>query len=262
MSDAAPVRTERFNVYCDESRHTGSHKYVVLGGVWVRDGWEGIIGETWEKRLTDFESVPKFVKWTKTPSVSSFFFSAYQRLVDLFFEFNRMDSIRFRAVVTKKMDFDMTHDDYCHGDFETGFHMLYYQLLSHPCEPGSQYCFHLAERSKNTTQAGRYATTVLLGCLRKSKKQSFIPVIKSIKAQESLFVQIADILMGAVGYHFENLHKAPEASPGKVALASQIAGKLGRKDLIFSSPQSEKKFNVFRFRPYARKKETSGIPYA
>jgi hypothetical protein len=262
MPDAAPIRAEKFNVFCDESRHTGSHKYVVLGGVWVRDGWEGMIAGTWKDRLKDFSSVPEFVKWTRTPSVSSFVFSAYQRLIDLFFECNRMDSMRFRAVVTKKADFDMTHDGYCHGDYETGFHMLYYQLLSHPCEPGAQYCFNLAERNKGTAPSDGYATTVLLDCLRKSNRQSSIPVIKYVRAQDSLFVQIADILMGAVGYHYEDLHKVPNASPGKIALAAQIAGKLGRKDLIFSSPKSEKKFNVFRFRPNEQKKETPGIPYA
>lgn len=261
MPDSTAVLSERFNAYCDESRQTGNHKYVVLGGVWVRDGWEEMVRGTWKEKLRDFQSIPAFLKWTRTPSVSSFVYSAYQRLIDLFFEFNEVDVIRFRTVVTKKTDFDITHDNYCHGDFETGFHMLYYQLLSHPCEPGGQYCFILAERTKQNMNEG-HAISVLLDCVRNTNKQSSIPVIKSVKARASLFVQMADILMGAVGYHYEDLHRADCACPGKVGLASQIAGKLGRKDLIFSSPRSEKKFNIFRFRPYAQKKETSGVPYA
>lgn len=55
--------------------------------------------------------------------------------------------------------------------------------------------------------------------------------------------------MGAIGFHWNKLHLRSDAKESKVYLANYIADKIGRNDLIFSTPSSDKKFNIFRFYP-------------
>ena len=68
-------------------------------------------------------------------------------------------------------------------------------------------------------------------------------------AKDRRLIQLVDILMGAVGYHWNELHLKENAKESKKYLAEYIAGKLGEKDLCFCTLASDRRFNIFRFIP-------------
>lgn len=76
-------------------------------------------------------------------------------------------------------------------------------------------------------------------------------MVRSITAANSrdvLPLQLADLLVGAVGYHWNDLEEKPDASPAKAELAGYIASRLGRRTLKFASARDELLFNVWKFR--------------
>jgi len=80
--------------------------------------------------------------------------------------------------------------------------------------------------------------------------------VKSVEdrpAKERLLIQLTDVLMGAVGYHWNEEHLKEEASAGKKYLAGYIARKLGWSDLSRETAKAYHRFNIFRLRPGKQK---------
>jgi hypothetical protein len=58
-------------------------------------------------------------------------------------------------------------------------------------------------------------------------------------------VQLADLLIGAVGYAWNEREKAEGASEAKIAFLRRLEAGLGRASLARGTAKGEKKFNVF-----------------
>lgn len=243
--------TRTFEVYCDESRQVGNDKYLLLGSIWVDNRFKNKIINEWSQYLArKYYNPPEHLKWTSTPSPKAYIFSAYLELCSLFFKYAEYDSIRFRMLITTKAEYNCAHKIYNNGDYEEGFYKLYYLLLHYFFENSYQYNIFLATRNVKNNEESFYISQLHEILQNANKNKCSIPTLKAILARESIFIQMADIFLGAVGYHYEGLHLKHKPRPGKVRLAKHIADHLGKEDLKFDTPIWERKFNIFRFSPY------------
>jgi hypothetical protein len=76
--------------------------------------------------------------------------------------------------------------------------------------------------------------------------------VESRDSKKDDLIQVADLLTGAIGFHYADGHRVTGASPAKVATAAHIADHLGRPSLAFNSPPSQHGFNVWRWKPRRR----------
>lgn len=71
---------------------------------------------------------------------------------------------------------------------------------------------------------------------------SFVNRVQAIPSKESVLIQLADLLMGAVSYKFHNL----DTSLAKLEVINFIESHLGHT--IRKTYKTESKFNVFQVR--------------
>lgn len=238
-----------WHVFCDESRQTQA-RFMVFGGV-VIEGRHLLdfvrIVQAWRER----ESMNAELKWTK---VSRGKLAEYKSLVDGFFRNARRNVISFKSVVfdTHEIDYRAFHK----GDRDLGFYKFMYQFLLHRFGP-----YASGAQTRLTVNLHRRCSPYRLSTLRaflnrgirKSYSQSLEPVaaingIDSKTHSEACFLQIADILMGAVGYHWNELHVRPGASVAKCSLADHIAAQAGLQSLRTNTPRDRRDFNIWQFR--------------
>jgi hypothetical protein len=67
-------------------------------------------------------------------------------------------------------------------------------------------------------------------------------------------MQIADVLMGAVGFHCNGHHLVAQASPAKIELAEMIAALAGVRTLAVQTQRGAGQFEIWRFRFSGKKK--------
>ncbi|KKM12709.1 hypothetical protein SY88_02250 [Clostridiales bacterium PH28_bin88] len=247
-------------IYCDESRIT-QYKYRVLGGIWIKadQGWNFV---------NDFHHIcreavgvlPAHMKWGNVPTKpTSKYMPFYTELIDLYFSYNQRGHMFFCAIVVDPA-YDIDHKIINHGDPEEGFYKLYFQLIFRKLDWKEKYHIRLAYRdvAKKINPVQEFARlTDLKNALNHwvIRESGYtlptgpVASIQSRPAKERRLIQLADILMGAVGYHWHEMQMKPEASEGKTFLANYIASKLGRKSLAFTTYPSDRLFNIFYFRP-------------
>lgn len=224
----------KFDVYCDESRPDllGSKnppaQFMVIGSLWLatehRDSYKQAVHE-----LRNRHNVGGEFKWQKvSPSRQTF----YDELIDWFFR--QGDDLRFRciAVEHEKVNLLKFHNK----DQELGFYKFYYQMLHHwilDCNEYSVYCDFKSNRQSDRLH-------VLQKCLEASNLSSQILAVQSIRSKESVLMQLADVLTGAVG---ASLNGTLQSESAKAILVSGIEARLERP--IGHTIKAEQKFNVF-----------------
>lgn len=248
------IQMNVFKVYCDESRQTGPHEYRLVAGVWATPeaGWALV--RDFESRCrslgrhTPFGELSfKYVPSRPEHSVMRY----YEALIDSFLDlYDARKDIFFRTVIVSK-DYNFRHPDYNNGDYEAGFYKLVYQLLLHRIELHNSYHIRLDRRSvnrtvvKKTEQDRLNDLKVILnkGINKRFKKPAdFVPPVKTVesrKSQDYRLIQLADVIMGAIGYVWNNEHRKKNRSEGKVHLCRYLAHKIGKPDLTEPTVPSE-----------------------
>lgn len=190
----------KYNIYCDESCHLehDNEKYMVLGGIIceksIRNKIKRDIIEI--KKKNDIKENAE-IKWNK---VSPAKIKYYKDLVDYFFE--NVD-LRFRALIIDKTqlrhsEFNQTHDDW--------YYKMYYQLLLNLLEPKQENYIYLdikdTKSAKKVEGLKRYLSFKLMDYEFEGIKN-----IQSINSQESTIMQLADLLIGAIGYRNRKIYE-------------------------------------------------------
>lgn len=83
-----------------------------------------------------------------------------------------------------------------------------------------------------------------------TKYKELKPPVNSIEsraARDRRLIQLADILTGAVGFHWNQEDKKEDARIGKIFLTNYISSQLGKDSLSFTTKWHERKFNIFYF---------------
>jgi len=212
MCNFAPsyhVMNKTFNIYCDESCHIeNDHKnFMFLGS--ISSAYNQVSLHT--SQINEIKKRHNFyaeIKWTK---VSQSKLQFYSDLIDYFFA----TDLKFRVVGVDKTKinnhvFAQTYDDF--------YYKMYYQLLNHKTD--SRYSYNVYLDIKDTLSACkvrklREILNIKFGVFRQ---------IQNIRSHESILMQLADFLMGAISYYKNVQIKKNQA---KVQLIERIIKRSG-----------------------------------
>jgi len=251
-----------YKIYCDESRQNGNG-YKLMGGIWIKEeqGWP-FVNEFYNNCDSEINCRPAHMKWNKVTTHETYK-HFYRMLINQFFEYANENKIFFKTIVVDN-NFDFEHEEYNDGDFETGFYKLYYYMIKTTFKSDHDYHLRIAHRSvgqKTNKISQRERLQDLKRCLNSHAitlthnpwlSFSNTKPVKSVeprKANKRLLIQLADILMGAVGYQWNEHHLKSDANEEKVYLSNYIANKLNKNNLIFKSRRTDKPFNIFYMNP-------------
>ncbi len=214
-----------FNYYCDESTHLPNDNmpYMLLGYVSVPYHQMKIHSDA-IKEIRNKHKVFGEIKWSK---ISAKKYDFYADLVDYFFA----SDLSFRAIVIKKEQ--IANHNY-HQDHDTFYYKMYYQLVYHKIDVLNTYNIYLDIKDTLSAAKVNHLKDIL------QTKLGVIRNLQNIHSHESVFMQICDLLMGAVNYHLRGLDKMK----AKTNLISRIQ-KQSNHTLTESTPKTENKMNLF-----------------
>ncbi len=239
-----------FNIYCDESCHLVNDRsqVMVLGCVWCpRDR----VAE-FSKRLREIKAQhglaspadyhagrqPFELKWQKvSPSKLAY----YRQAVDYFFD---DDDLHFRGVIIPDKG-ALRHEEF-RQDHDTWYYKMCFTLLEPIIDPRHHYHIYLDIKDTRSEEKRRKLEQVLRNS-RHDYQGRIIKRVQQIRSHESELLQIADLLIGAVGYHNRGLH----TSAAKRTLVEHIQQR-SRKSLDTTTWLRESKLNLLRWVPRER----------
>lgn len=226
--------SKTFNIYCDESTHLihDGHPYMLLG--YISIAYPQIrIAKQEIKAIKSRHNYDEEFKWTNVHDAT---YKVYAELIDWFF----MNDLEFRAVVVDKSQIDETRPEYTFNDF---YFRMYFQLLHTKVDFQNTYNVYMD--IKDTCSGEKLET------LKKIMSyNSSIGRFQFIRSHESVFIQLADVLIGAINY---NLRIEKGDVSGKVLAKRKIIEKIKKHSNISlntTTPLSRKKFNLFFIRKY------------
>ena len=222
-----------YNVYCDESCHLISNdsKYMLIGAVYCPKNKVKKVNEYIEHLKENYNISNKIeLKWNKIDKKTE---KLYLDIINYFFN---NDDLKFRVIVIDKTKLD--HEKYNQTENEF-YHKAYYEMLKYIIIPGNSYNIYPDIKDTNSY----YYHRVMLDYLRikmQDKNKKTIRKVQPIRSYEAPILQINDILIGALSYHYRNLSK----NSVKLNIISEIK-KLYQNDLNETSYCSNTKFNIF-----------------
>lgn len=221
----------KYEIYCDEScwealYDKDSHHYAAIGGIWIpaekRKEVKTFIGNLKAKYGLYGE-----MKWKRVCPKSV---EMYKELVNMFFD---DEQIRFRAICIKASE--VNHDRFNAGNSELGFYKFYFQLIHHWMLMGNSYQVFVDYKTN-----GYQHRVQELGTILNNASTAELTQIQSLPSEESVLIQLADVLTGAVASAFNS---QTMLSASKQSIRELIEKRLGHS--INGTPVSETKFNVF-----------------
>lgn len=188
--------SKTFNIYCDESCHIEhDHKpFMFLGS--ISSPYIQVKNHT--KSIKELKLKHNFyaeIKWT---SVSNSKIDFYLELVEYFFQ----SDLRFRVVGVDKARINAKEHGKSYDEF---YYTMYYYLLKYDIQKDNNYNAYID--IKDTLSGYRL---IKLKKILNSKKLNF-RTVQNIRSHESILMQLADFLMGAVSYLHNDQLKLNEA---------------------------------------------------
>ncbi len=184
--------SKTFNIYCDESCHLeNDHKlYMFLGS--VSSAYNQVKRHT--ERINELKNKHKFNAEIKWSNVSKSKLRFYEDLIDYFFD----TDLRFRCVGVEKSKINNKVFQQSYDDF---YYKMYYYLLNHNLN--SLYNYNVYLDIKDTLSA--YKVNKLKEIL--NTKFGVFRNVQNIRSHESILMQLADFIMGAISYENNNREK-------------------------------------------------------
>ena len=234
---------ETFNIYCDESCHLENDgiSTMVLGCVWISCDKRREISRRIKEIKQKYNLSDSFeVKWTKISPVKVQF---YLDLVDYFFD---DDDLRFRGIlipdkqVLEHHVFDQAHDDW--------YYKMLFIMLEPIINPEQQYNIYL-DIKDTCSEIKRCKLEDILRSSRHDYLNSIINRVQQIRSHESAILQMADLIIGAIGYHRRQQTNQEEelTNSGKFEVIRRIQRRSG-KSLVNTTWLCESKFNLLVWR--------------
>lgn len=215
-----------FNLYCDESTHLENDNmpYMIYGYVSIASNQIQLA----KKQIKQIKLEHNFEGEMKWNNVCSKTFPFYSEIINYFFS----NDMLFRAVVVDKNQIDNNRPDYSFNDF---YFRMYYQLLHHKTDMENTYNVYID--IKDTRSQGKlHKLKDLL------KYNSSINNFQFINSKESIFVQLADLLMGAINY---KLRVEKGNIGGKVEAKLKIIQKIKSHTQLTLNKSTSKDFHKF-----------------
>ncbi|NOQ26325.1 MAG: DUF3800 domain-containing protein [Bacteroidales bacterium] len=215
-----------FNIYCDESCHIEhDHKAYMLVGS-VSSAYNQVKRHT--ERIKNIKQKHNFFGEIKWSNVASSQYLFYKELLEYFFD----TDLRFRAVIVNKAKIN---NDAFGQDYDTFYYKMYYYLLNH--NKNSMYNYNVYLDIKDTLSA--YKVNKLKDIL--NTQFEVFRNVQNIRSHESIILQIADLITGALAYNLNNHDKKVKAKTDLINLIEKHASK-GLKE---NSDYADHKLNLF-----------------
>lgn len=225
-----------YNVYCDESCHLKSNdsKYMLIGAIYCPKFKVKKINEYIEHLKKNYNLSDKIeLKWNKVDKKTE---KLYLDIITYFFN---NDDLKFRVIVIDKTKLNHEKYNQTENDF---YHKAYYEMLKYIIIPGNSYNVYPDIKDTNSY----YYHQIMLEYLRlkmADTNKKTIKKVQPIRSYEAPILQINDILIGALSYHYRGLSK----NSIKLNIVNEI-NKLYQNDFDVSSYYSNTKFNIFIWR--------------
>lgn len=235
-----------YNIYCDESCHL-EHDHIpimLLGAIWCPADRTKSISKKIRAIKAEYNAKGE-LKWTK---VSNCRIQFYNALIDYFFA---EKSLNFRSLVVFGKD-RLDHDYFNQGSHDSFYYKMYYQLLLNLVSQ-EESSFNIYLDIKDTRGSKR--VKVLSEILRTKLRDNDLKIIKDVqlvRSHESQLIQLADFLIGAVGY--ENRNEIDKNNSAKLNIIERIRRASGN-DIKHTTSPWEQKFNLFIFHPRSQSNE-------
>ena len=183
------------------------------------------------------------LKWNK---VSSGKLPLYAALIDYFFD----SDMEFRAVLVKYKD-ELDHDQFNGGDHDNFYYKMVYYLIDNPYARRESDQIRTFLDIKDTR--GRERLQKIRQVFDNKYRHLTCPFtfFQHIRSEDSVFIQLADLMIGAIGYKARDLITKPGSSLAKLTLIHQIEKRAGYR-IDSGTPPWELKFNVFNHQPRTR----------
>ena len=254
-------------IYSDESRHK-NERFLLLGGLWIDEENVKISREEIKKFRHGHGYVNSsgehidFVGEFKWQKVSDKYLHVYKDLVDTFFDWIEQDRVRYCCMLVD------THDPIIknHNNIKTdGYFKLLYQLYFQNSKIPAIYKIFPDSISNPTIKvnlptldrcldiAFQKKFSHLLNPDEKVGSKGFVNNITPIDSHSSDFIQIVDVIMGALGFLQNRLFDRPEAKKAKIELMKYIVEKITLSGAIKFSGKNyyiakSTKFNIWLFK--------------
>ncbi len=224
---------ETYNIYCDESCHLehDDSPVMVIGGIWCKKNIS-------KKICCDIRDIKEKhhlrrgceLKWN---TVSKSKIGFYKDIISYFFH----NDLNFRAVVASKRN--LRHEDYSQTH-DQWYYKIYYQTLINIINSYNIYNIFvdIKERRRGGVKV-RKLKKVLSNKLY-DFNEDIINNIQIVDSKDVEILQVADLLIGALGY----LNKGLKTNSVKLELIEHIK-LLSKKTLEKNTLPSEQKFNIF-----------------
>jgi len=224
-------KTNIYNVYCDESSvNNPKAEFMLIGALFIKRERVPEIKQR-VKELQEKHFIKGELKWVKTSSLTILF---YKDLFNFLFSLPS-SNFSYRCIIVNKNQ--INYEKYHNNDRDLAFYKSYYYLFKNRLNLKNQYYIFLDFKpSKNKNAARR-----LRDFLSFTKTVGKIRHIQAYSSKDNIFIQIADVLTGAVGFNKNKIGK----SSSKEQLVKIIANSIKKNTLDFCSPLNEKKFNLF-----------------
>jgi hypothetical protein len=228
--------SDSFNIFCDESGHLehDRQQVMVLGAVWCP------LEKTREiafrlREIKRRHGLPGSfeVKWQKvSPAKQSF----YLDLVDYFFD---NDDLGFRALIIPNKA-ALRHEAFGQ-DHDSWYYKMYFDMLKVLLSPQARYRIYVDIKDTRSMPKLDLLREVLCNNLYDFQRR-IIERVQPVRSHEVEQVQLADLLIGAVGYASRGL----DTNSAKLALVRRMRRRSGY-ELTRTTLLREEKVNLFRW---------------
>jgi len=229
-----PPAEHLFNLYCDESCHLehDHHRIMVLGALTCPAEEARRIARRIRVLKDKHGLAREFeIKWSKvSPGKAEF----YKDLIDLFFD---EKSLRFRALVVADKN-RLRHEEYGQ-DHDTWYYKMFYLLLRPLLAAQARFRIYLDIKDTRSESKVQHLAHVLRSQLG-DRTGLIVEKIQQIRSHEAAQMQLADLLIGLIGYQNRRL----DSSSGKRALVDRFNLHFPY-DLAKTTPYGSSKVNIF-----------------
>lgn len=226
-----------YNIYCDESCHleNDGHQVMILGAVWcpVEKAAE-ISGRLREIKGRHNVDPYMEIKWTKISASKQ---QLYIDILDYFFD---DDDLHFRAlIVPDKAKLD--HKKFDGQTHDVWYYKMYFDMLKVLFHPSDKYRIYVDIKDTQGAKKIKKLHEVLCNNFY-DFSQTTIERLQLVRSHEVEILQLADLLIGAIGYVNRNLGE----NKGKLAFVDRFKRR-SRYQLDRTTLLKEEKVNLFKW---------------
>ncbi len=229
--------------FSDESCADGNHRYMIIGGILCRS----FDAHRLSARIAAIRAECRFRESIQWKSLNEGKFETAKRIIDVFLEGNASRKLDFNCIV-----FDQTkvkHGVFNENDPDLGFFKFLYQhynkhrrMFGHA---SSYRCFH---GNRETAYDMNEMRKVLNNAASQDADYGVAPykIVEFRKVKETNLLQMADLLIGAVGFEIHEKGLVRPDSP-KARLAAYLRKECPCDSLAVPTKQPDRGFSIWHF---------------